>query len=253
MALSDQLISWYKLDETTGTTAFDSTGSVNATNSNMSINQTGKIGSCYLADSDNDYLNTNIALNPLLQDTSISLWFTTSTSTSKKFISTDYNNTVPRGFQIYSNDAGGMDIYTGANAYSSSDGLITSGPFYHFVAVLSSGANNSYFYLNGSQILNFNGNYNNTSKTLYLCSRVGAETTTTWLGKIDEVAVWTRALSLEEIQSVFNSGNGLTYPFEATANIYVNVGDDWKTISDSKLQIGDAWKDVSSIKINIGD
>jgi len=42
--LTDDLVSYYKLDETSGTTAVDSFGSNDGTVNGATVNQTGKIG-----------------------------------------------------------------------------------------------------------------------------------------------------------------------------------------------------------------
>jgi hypothetical protein len=45
--------------------------------------------------------------------------------------------------------------------------------------------------------------------------QVGTAVTDTflWIGRIDEVALWKRLLTLSEISDLYNSGSGLSYPF----------------------------------------
>jgi len=38
-----------------------------------------------------------------------------------------------------------------------------------------------------------------------------------------------------------------------TMEIYINIGDSWKTVTEIQVNIGDVWKDVDDIDINIGD
>jgi hypothetical protein len=51
------------------------------------------------------------------------------------------------------------------------------------------------------------------------------------VGKIDDVTVWDRALSAAEITSLYNSGDGLAYPFGAAATyagvLYIYNGSIW--------------------------
>jgi hypothetical protein len=59
--LETDLVSWYKLDETSGTIAYDSLGRNNLTNNGATINQSGKLVNSYLHDV-NDYLRNSSTL-----------------------------------------------------------------------------------------------------------------------------------------------------------------------------------------------
>ena len=212
MALIDNLIRYYKLDEISGTTVTDATGTSNGTNSGATVNSTGVINSGYDFNSNNDHINTNLAINPSTTDYSISFWVNPDSTTGKKIVSTDYDNNAPRGFQVY-NEGTELVISTGANVSTSSGAGYSSSAYQHIVVVLGQGTDNSYIYRNGVEVLNFTGDFNNVSKTLYLCSRVGAETNITFLGDMDEVGIWNRALTSSEVGDLHNSGAGLKYPF----------------------------------------
>ena len=67
--LTTDIVSYYKFDETTGTTATDSAGSSSGSISGATINQPGKIDKSYSFDGNNDYININ---NASLRTTSIS-------------------------------------------------------------------------------------------------------------------------------------------------------------------------------------
>lgn len=71
-------------------------------------------------------------------------------------------------------------------------------------------------YQNGTQISpdggsNFSGSWN----TIYSNTGIqfGAAATDFWNGYIDEVGIWSRALTQTEITTLYNNGTGLTYPF----------------------------------------
>lgn len=59
-------------------------------------------------------------------------------------------------------------------------------------------------------------------------------------GTLDEVAIWNRSLSESEIIELYNSGNGLTFPFNANNNINIS----------SPYPIGDSHFINSTININ---
>ena len=63
----------------------------------------------------------------------------------------------------------------------------------------------------------------------------------------------TRAISTTEIAELYNSGNGLAYPFSTGTNCKINIGDTFKDVSEFKINIGDDWKAVTKVQQNIGD
>lgn len=92
----------------------------------------------------------------------------------------------------------------------------------HVVGVINNG--NIELYINGAvenqnplqntlvtSALNFsNGRVTIGNARLYNGSYIANR----WFrGKIDEVAIWSRALSLSEISALYNNGSGLQYPF----------------------------------------
>jgi hypothetical protein len=84
MALIDNLVSYYKLDETSGTTVEDAYGSNDGTNDGATVNVAGKINTAYDFDGDNDYVDTNV--EPVISsggdDFSVSMWFKTTDNTA---------------------------------------------------------------------------------------------------------------------------------------------------------------------------
>ena len=75
-------------------------------------------------------------------------------------------------------------------------------------------------------------------------------------GLLDEVGIWHKVLSDSEIAELYNSGDGLTYPFSTGPDytvIEINIADVWKACAGMEINIGDAWKTVASVSQNIGD
>jgi len=75
------LVSYYKLNETTGTTANDSYGTQHLTNSGVSINQSGKVGASYLNTAANQNLSTTAATS-ITGNFSINSWLYRTAATS---------------------------------------------------------------------------------------------------------------------------------------------------------------------------
>jgi hypothetical protein len=70
------LVSYYKLDETSGTIAIDYVNNVNLTNDGATINQAGKINKSYSFDGSNDKLNRSIGNVPTGNNArSFNFWF----------------------------------------------------------------------------------------------------------------------------------------------------------------------------------
>ncbi len=78
---------------------------------------------------------------------------------------------------------------------------------------------NIYLYLNGNSTPIVSGastsTGTNSNSGLAEGFNIGYESSSGrfWWGLVDEVGVWGRVLSSSEISSLYNSGNGLTYPF----------------------------------------
>ena len=53
-------ISYYYLDEASGTTAYDALGNYNGTNNGATVNQAGKVGKAYSFDGTNDRINLGV-------------------------------------------------------------------------------------------------------------------------------------------------------------------------------------------------
>jgi len=92
---------------------------------------------------------------------------------------------------------------------------LTIGTWYFISATWDTGGTMT-LYLNGSSVAT------NTSTGTYSLSMTPRLTIGTWWdsplsgtlkGKVDEVGIWSRALSSSEITELYNSGTGLSYPF----------------------------------------
>lgn len=223
------LLSYYKLEEASGT-IYDSHGSVNFTTYNSpEYQRTGKIdygidfsgagnpgascGSSYAG------------LNPGGDEYSISCWvYLDSLPTTENHdfyilrgalsASPWYNihlmivngsNKVALGMH------GASDSYFGVT----STNALTTGTWYHIVGIISGIGNPATVYVNGvsnNGAANQVGNIYDATSQYTIGSPYGGSTES-FHGIIDELAVYNRALSSEEVSILYNSGTGLAYPF----------------------------------------
>lgn len=264
MAIADNIVAYWKLNESSGNAA-DEVGSNTGTVNGATQGATGKISTGYDFDGASDYINVGTG-NILSHDTAITIsaWispdnmgqgnygrivFRRNSSSSTEGISFNLDGATGTN-RIWFIVEGSTDVKRVSN-----DNAVSTGVYQHVVATWdgTTTATGIHIYVNGSEVT-----YSTTQNGATLTSCAGQ---TTYIGqrgdgnrefdgKIDEVGIWERALTSSEVTKLYNSGNGLTYPF---SNIKINISDDWKEVDAIKVNIDDDWKEVIGIKINISD
>lgn len=216
-SLLDGLISYWKLDEASGT-AVDSTGTNDLTAVNNPVATTGKIGNArqfvsasnqYLEVADNPSLNlqtitwagwvnlTTLALATIAGKAAVGLyeWFLRYYSSTGRFQLLAAPNNV--------------NLYT---ASADNFGAPSAGVWYFIVCHVNSAGLVSISINNGAANTTAMGGpmVSNTAK-FRLGSR--SDDVGKMNGVVDEAGLWNRELTAAEITSLYNSGNGLTHPF----------------------------------------
>ncbi len=236
MALTDNLVSYWKLDESSGN-ASDSVGSNTLTNSNVTYT-TGIINNGALFDSTSDFLQiadgTQAGLD-ITGDLSYGCWINSSSlpaSGAYQFILSKWASAGnQRGLHIYYYNNGGtlqfvIDLSNdGATADSKSfNYTLTTSTWYHIVFTFTAATSKYNLYINNSAQSEQTGSktsiYNNT-----VPFSLGNEPSDTknWKGTIDEVGIWSRALSSTEVTELYNSGSGIQYPFSTAITLVVGT------------------------------
>jgi hypothetical protein len=231
-SLLTDLVSYWRLDETSGT-RFDSVSTNNLSNNNTVGFAIGKIGNAAsFVRANNEYLSSSssafdIAAN---EDFALSFWYrgtgTPSPNTNEiilgkgKGILGDPNGgwalnlqQSPQRFQVGFNDASGS-LVTGTGLTNYNDGA------WHHIAIN--------FDRSGDAVLIVDGNTGTPDVTLDISSHTGAVAAVfdfflarfatsvgiNFSGELDELGFWKgRILTNTEITQLYNSGAGLTYPF----------------------------------------
>jgi hypothetical protein len=239
MALTDNIVAYYKLDESSGN-ATDSVGGFTLTNNNTVAYSTGKInnGADGGSANTNKYLSVANDLGVAGGNCSISFWVKNNTEVGaggdysfvhQGDLGTFVNNTVwyeynggTRRLNFYrqrQNVGGSSAYYTvtlgtsnfthivytydGTDIRGYVDGSLVAGP----TAASGSGSAGA---IDIFQIMSF---YAYGTYTERIASSI-----------VDEVGIWTRAISNSEVTSLYNAGNGLQYPFTATSNNLTLLG-----------------------------
>jgi hypothetical protein len=235
MALTDDLVSYWKLDETSGNRA-DSVGSNTLTDNNTVGSATGKIGNCADFDRSNvEYLYLTDIDELSYGDASYSFSGWVYTDASLNIYQTilskeDADDT--RQYRLECRPwAPTLDkirwfVFTTTGSVSAEVNSAVLSTGWHFFVVYHNATANEI----GISVDNATFITAGTSGTISTSTsrfRVGAR----WIapnqkrdcysGKIDEIGHWSRVLTQAEVTELYNNGSGITYPFPSTFTPYV--------------------------------
>jgi hypothetical protein len=226
--LTNSLEEYYKFDEASGQ-AVNSIfpGTNNSSSVTANYGAAGKINNAFSFNGTTSIVsfadNANWTINTT-DNLSISMWiYLTADVTANGYACLWGNQTGPEFYLIFVS-AGNYKIgWWAGNTESKTNSMTFSlNTWYHIILTKNGTAVN--FYRNGTNVGSATAVDNNINPTgVY----VGSNTHTTpesFNGRIDEVGIWKRALTATEVTSLYNSGNGLAYPFGQTLyNFSVSV------------------------------
>lgn len=208
-----EAVSYWAMNEASGSSVADSTGSYNGTATGTTI-VTGKLSNArsFNGVSDKVVISSNLGITN--GDITIGAWIkaTNATGISYDAIVSHYDDTEKIDYRIFHNTTGIAVARhaPGVSWNATPEIAIMAGTWYH-VALVYSGTSLS-FYLNGAI----------QSTITATSSGIGSYTTETIIGRginnggafnglIDEVFIVSRAFSTDEIATVYNGGSGLAY------------------------------------------
>lgn len=221
-------ILYWKLD--TNGTVTDATGNYStATINGASYNATGKINGCYDFTT-NDYISEGAISEDLY---SIAFWMKSSNVVSKpvmQFESADRAGVWQGNFTagVGNESLSLLSAWDSANEFSyitTSQVTFSTGTWYHIVFVWDSSNSRYDCYVNGTKYTM--SAYGVHAKllddtTLFEIGR-GNKSGSYFEGALDEVALWNRSLTSDEVTELYNSGDGLQYPYEETPSGWSNT------------------------------
>ena len=219
--LKIDLISIWEMDETSGTTMFDSHGSndgeISAT---VTINQTGIINKSYYFDATDDRIIVphSSTLSPS-GDMSFAAWVK-GTTVDGAFIVIMNKDAVTSNRQFtfaIDNYKYPRLYFFSSSGYSGrlSNTKVMDGNWYYIVATYTASNGLINFYVNGSlangtQDATTSGGMNSGTADMWVGYRSYGSATRMY-GNYDQLAIWNKLLSTDEISLLYNSGNGLPY------------------------------------------
>ena len=226
MALSDNLVAYYKLDESSGD-ATDATGNGwTLTNTSVTYSSTAPniLNNYGVFNGGSSKLTTASTGYNLSGDFSISLWMYSTDMTTYPWIFHDWDNNKNNIFYIIYDNGGGtgkMNYYRGNGGTSYAGGslggafatTLNVNTWYHLV-ITQSGTTAKFYVNNASPETNTMG-YSGGATNTY--NHFGGYTSDWLAGRLDEIGVWSRAITATEVSDLYNGGAGLAYPFAGAA------------------------------------
>jgi hypothetical protein len=219
--------SYWKFDETSGTTAYDAndTNNNDLTLSSASWTTSGKYdsawngdGSVYLSradDADFDVSDTD--------DYSISLWFKSDSASNPGATEYLFNkaSATIAGYAVYANTSGqicfGIDDDTawGPDVSSCSSADVYDNTWHHLAAIRDhSGADQTLVYVDGVLVDNDTDSTTATlanSLSLYVGDRDGTNNGDEFNGDLDEIRVFRSALTADQVKIVYNANSATNF------------------------------------------
>lgn len=223
------LSGYWKLDETSGTTATDATGTQNGV-SLGTVGVTGKIGYANSFDAAAEVVRIpyNESIVPSGSAFSVSLWVwfdsipSTVTGLEGYYLFNQMNSASPYEpqniqFKAFNDRLYGVARNTSGTQYDVINNVtLSDSAWHHVVLVVRGDSQTLQLYVDGTDVSTSAETFTGTlfEANSYTCFGNAYSGASQFVrGKVDECAIWSRALTSGEVSTLYNSGNGITYPF----------------------------------------
>lgn len=204
---ADNLIAYWTLDETTGTTAYDTSGyGEHGTLQNMgsgNVGFPGKVGNSMRFDGDDDQIAIPSSPNLRLNDSwSISCWYQ-----RISFVNTfpgvwvKGNSSTADGYLLWYNSGGQIHYKRNSNQSFSPTGVISDGAWVHMVFTYDGSSDLISLYQNGQFHSSATVDYGTSSGTDTLYLGRGDQYAN---GYLDDFRIYNKVLSLQEIHGLYD-------------------------------------------------
>ncbi len=224
MSLLTNLVAYYKFDDNALTT--DSAGSNTTTNNNtVADTSSGKIGYGAEFGSPNSSKYFSLASSLVTTDKTTAAYTVTAWVNASSFVTADSSTVVglctngKLRCKLGIRDSSGLKLDW--NTYNGSTGQALSSSAqtfnldtWYFVGWTMNGTTLT-FYRNGTNLGTATVTINNGvgESDAFAIGRGTADNGNFWSKWLDEIGVWSRVLTDDEMTELYNSGNGLQYPF----------------------------------------
>jgi hypothetical protein len=218
-SLLSSLVAYWKLDETTGN-AVDEVNSNTLTNNGTVTFSSGRINNAaalssgkYFSIADANQTGLNIT-----GDMALSFWVKfSSLPTSGGFVTLlSRRSGTSAGWELSLTDVGSgnydmvFEDENGTPHYSTITTSLSTGTWYHFVLNWTNSSHAFELYKNNSSVGTNTNAVALTGGTLAFTIGASASSPS---AQVDEVGIWSRTLTANEVSGLYNSGNGRSHPF----------------------------------------
>lgn len=270
MALTDNLLSFWNLNELTGTTSYDSIGNVDGVNTNT-FHANGKIGNgagFYASTNDSAYIDFGTTYNFEKDESfSISMWFKKDNSTLNGTLISNLDST-GKGYAIYFNNSNSnlaISLRTDAFNYTIGYNNCCANTDWNHIVFTYDGSGDKTgikLYANGeNKPLTFFAPNMGASIVSTSSLRLGLQEVASMMfnGVIDEVGIWNRVLTSGETISLYNNGDGVVIgnmPIDLIVSGSTQTSIDLKWTNNAitsidnnivQLYSGGTWNDVATL------
>jgi len=232
--LNTDIVSYWKFDETSGDVLYDSLGTWNGTNTGAVVNVTGLINTAYNISNPSiatDEINLSVNAFPctfLNEDYSLSVWINPQTIAGNDhiiYLGHCFNDLFLSGgvptFQLYSGES---NIAQSSSAISTNE--------WHHIIVTRSTVDGVKLYVNGN--INGTNEYTGDGYAFQNKTIIGTKDDEGFDGIIDELGIWSRALSSAEVTQLYNNSYGISYTTDfSTTPAVTQISPDNDTTEDT--------------------
>ncbi|HLO60906.1 MAG TPA: Ig-like domain-containing protein [Bacteroidales bacterium] len=243
--LTTNLVSYWKLDETSGSTANDAltTNPGTVSGSGATVNQSGKISTAFSFDGTDDGVsmgNKSVLNMGTSTDFSISAWFKTS-SANDQFIVSKYGSGYTPGYFIGTDGGYAYAVIRDGVGTGSAEAIAVTGTTlvnnnaWHLITATFDRDGLLRVYVDGTQqatgsVTTVTETVTNT-ESFCIGYRNVSGSYKAFTGSIDEVGIWNKVLTASEVTQLYNSGAGSAYPFSSVPVTGISVSPTTASIS----------------------
>lgn len=237
----NDLVSYWKMDETSGSTVTDSASGYNGAAVNTSTDSSGKIGYSRAIWTTNSYISVTdkkfFGYPDLWTQMTVAGWIKPASFTAGESIFNRTNGSGNAGMSLYTDDVNGhlackvrVKLNSGGDpiwvtAVTESSDVLATNQWNHIACTYNS--DDVKIYINGTEKKSTPGGAGNmvsnpvSDPTMYIQMGKNVSTGGSINASLDEFGYWKRPLSGTEISTLYNSGNGLALPSPSTINFRV--------------------------------
>lgn len=223
--LTNELVVYFKFEETTGSDVYSEVNDAVLNGvivAGTSINQTGKIGKCYSYTTNGDgvMMSDVEEIQMYNSDCAMSAWIyaTTLTNTEGGYAFTIVGGQETDAAMFYVTPTSGLLRLNGYNISAApiSNLVVTINTWHHVGFSYDQTANELTYFMDGEfDTVSYSHEFDPGASSAYIGKSMSDEVwdVNDFVGNIDEVGIWKRKLTVAQIDSLYNSGDGLSYPF----------------------------------------